>query len=155
MITYKKNYPLAVQVLSELPKRYTLHIAGNIQSSEFMMYLDNIMRHTNTHHVRVDGHVDNLNEWLEDKRCILSTSIAEGCPNSVIEAMAKGIKPVVHCWPGAPEMFGEYVFYTVDQAVDMILGESTPEIYRDIVAEKFGTGCYEQLFKTAQEVNNA
>jgi hypothetical protein len=37
----------------------------------------------------------------------LSTSLSEGNPNNVIEAMAKGIKPVVHAWPGAEDQFPE------------------------------------------------
>jgi alcohol sulfotransferase len=43
--------------------------------------------------------------------------------------MAKGIKPIVHNWPGAENQFKGYVFNTVAEAVEMMAPEST---YRSI-----------------------
>jgi len=152
-INYKKNLPLAYQILAKLPEDYTLHIAGEIQSSEFLVYIDYIIRCMDfKNRVFVDGRISDIDGWLEDKNYLLSSSISEGCPNNVIEAMAKGIKPIVHCWPGAPELFGDNVFFTVDDAAKMILPDSPyeSEKYANIISEKFGAGTYEQVFELAE-----
>jgi glycosyltransferase involved in cell wall biosynthesis len=152
-VNYKKNLPLAYQILAKLPEDYTLHVAGEIQSSEFLVYIDYIIRCMDfKDRVFIDGPVSDIDAWLEDKSYLLSTSISEGCPNNVIEAMAKGIKPVVHCWPGAPELFDSNVFFTVDDAVKMILPDAPyeSEKYAGIISEKFGDGTYEQVFELAK-----
>ena len=81
---------------------------------------------------------EEMNLWLEDKNYLLSTAISEGCPNNVIEAMAKGIKPVIHNWPGAKEMFPDLVFDTILEAKDMLSGyEYDSQNYRDRVEKRF------------------
>jgi glycosyltransferase involved in cell wall biosynthesis len=86
------------------------------------------------------GHVRKMDKWLEDKNYLLSTATSEGCPNNVIEAMAKGIKPVIYAWPGAEEQFGENVFTIPGQAARMMQSSSEykPKEYRRIVENKFG-----------------
>lgn len=119
----KKNLPLALQILGALDEEYELHIAGDIQDSctaEYLLSLGVEMDRK----IFLYGHVpaEELDGWWEDKNYCLSTSISEGNPNNVIEAMAKGIKPLVHSWPGAKEQFGEFTFETVEQAVELIEG---------------------------------
>jgi hypothetical protein len=76
----------------------------------------------------------------------LSTSISEGNPNNVIEAMAKGIKPIVHNWPGAEDQFPMSIFNSVDEAVKL-LTENTYEsrMYRGSVESKFSLKNFEQV----------
>ena len=153
MVNFKKNFPLAFQVLAKMPKDYTLHIAGNLNDAQFLVYLDHIVHHSG-YHVYLDGRIEDIDGWLEDKNYLLSTSIAEGCPNNVIEAMAKGIKPVIHRWPGAKRMFGDFVFTTVDEAVEMISPDSPYNSYdylREVMI-KFGPSTYGKLFKLAKDV---
>lgn len=145
-INQKKNLPLAVQILSVLPKGYTLHLAGEVQDYATMDYIDNLAR-SMKRKVYFYGRIDNIDLWLEDKNYILSTAISEGCPNNVIEAMAKGIKPIVHHWPGAREQFNKFVFNTVYEAGAMILNNSSYDSkgYRKCVEDKFGLSNYEKV----------
>lgn len=121
----KKNLPLALQILGKLPEKYELHIAGGIQDSCTAEYLNHVGKRMRRS-VYLYGHIphEQLNDWWEYMGVCLSTSLSEGNPNNVIEAMAKGIKPVIHNWPGAEGQFPEFVFNTVDEAVKAITSES-------------------------------
>jgi glycosyltransferase involved in cell wall biosynthesis len=145
-INQKKSYPLALQILAALPEDYTLHIAGGIQCNATMDYLDNLARELKRK-IYFYGHVDDIDLWLEGKNYLLSTAISEGNPNNVIEAMAKGIKPIVHTWPGSKEQFPGIVFQTVDDAVKMMGPESkyNSEGYRDVVERLYGAKNYSKV----------
>lgn len=146
-INQKKNIPIALQIMYELPRDYELHIAGDIQDYTPMVYMMNLaeqMRLTVIHYNHIPH--EQMDEWLDDKGYILNTSISEGCPNSVIEAMAKGIKPIVHNWPGAMEQFEDAVFNTVSGAVKMLRDNVYDSSeYRRIVREKFGFDNYTKV----------
>jgi glycosyltransferase involved in cell wall biosynthesis len=146
-INQKKNLPLAMQIMSLLPHDYELHLAGGIQDGATWMYLKNLADDMRVK-VRCYGQIphEDMDEWLEDKNYILSCAISEGCPNNVLEAMAKGIKPVIHNWPGAVEQFGDLVFNTVSEAALMIGSLSyDSEEYARMVEYKFGQKNYERL----------
>jgi glycosyltransferase involved in cell wall biosynthesis len=136
----KKNLPLAMQILARLPDEYELHIAGEIQdacTAEYLNHLGKIMRKK----IYLYGHIPagDLSLWWEQMSVCLSTSLSEGNPNNVIEAMAKGLKPVVHDWPGADDQFPEDVrFSTAEEAATQILDPKYESArYRSIVEDKF------------------
>jgi glycosyltransferase involved in cell wall biosynthesis len=144
----KKNYPLAMQIMSMVPRDYELHIVGGVQDEptlEYLMYL--------AYHLRINMQIhgmipaNEIDAWLDDKNYLLCTAITEGNPNNVIEAMAKGIKPLVHAWPGSVEQFNEHVFFTAEEAARMIHPESKydSEKYRRIVEERFSLSNYEKV----------
>jgi glycosyltransferase involved in cell wall biosynthesis len=153
-INQKKNIPLALQIMAKLPRGYELHIAGGLQDSATMVYMDNFIRATGikvvwNHQIPAEY----MNRWLEDKDYLLSTAISEGCPNNVIEAMAKGIKPVIHNWPGAEEQFGEYVFNTVEESVSMILSNDyNSQRYRQVIIDRFGKENYRKVLNIVEDV---
>jgi glycosyltransferase involved in cell wall biosynthesis len=91
-----------------------------------------------------------LNEWWDGMDYCLSTSLSEGNPNNVIEAMAKGIKPVVHRWPGSEDQFPGHLFDTVQDAVRMITeGSYNSESYRASVQDKFSLANIERVVDLA------
>lgn len=146
-INQKKNLPLALQIMAALPKGYELHIAGETQDPQTWDYLHNF---SIAEKIKVvyHGHIPHsfMNKWLDDKHYILSTAISEGCPNHVIEAMAKGIKPVVHSWPGAKEQFRDIVFNTIDEArAEIEYGYYQSKNYQGFVMNKFGLANYEKV----------
>lgn len=147
----KKNLPLAVQVLAHLPEDYELHIAGEIQDSctaEYLNHLGTRLRRK----VYLYGHVqeNEMSLWWEQMGFCLSTSLSEGNPNNVIEAMAKGIKPVVHAWPGADDQFPDYLFDTAEQAAKMILDDRYESAtYRRLIEEKFSLANIEKVLDLA------
>lgn len=147
----KKNIPLALQILAALPKDYELHIAGDIQDACLAEYLVHASKEVGRDlylHGQISG--VHLNEWWEGMDYCLSTSISEGNPNNVIEAMAKGIKPIIHHWPGASDQFPGYLFDTVDQAVRQITDdEYKSQEYRDHVDSNFGLANIEKVVDLA------
>ncbi len=153
-INQKKNLPLAIQILAELPDDYELHVAGEIQDGQVWDYVQHMAKAIKRK-VYYNGHIphEHMDAWLEDKNYILSTAISEGSPNHVIEAMAKGIKPIVHNWPGAVYQFLPYVFTAIRDAVTDILPHSPydSDIYRAIVDFDFGTENYEKVKKIVCE----
>lgn len=149
----KKNLPLALQVLAALPGDYELHIAGAIQdpcTAEYLNHVGKALRRR----VCLYDHIpaEHLDEWWEPMGYCLSTSLSEGNPNNVIEAMAKGIKPVVHCWPGAEDQFGGYTFKSVLGAATMIESPHYDSAkYLALVKSKFSLSNIERVLDLALE----
>ena len=151
----KKNIPLALQILNTLPQKYTLHLAGPQQDNCLMEYLSDIARKMQRH-LFYYGKLtrEKLDSWWDMMDCCLSTSICEGNPNNVIEAMAKGIKPVVHNWPGAKDQFHEhYIFDTIDDAVMIINSDfNKPEQHRDWVKERYSLDNLDKIYEVIEGV---
>lgn len=150
----KKNLPLAMQILAKLPEDYQLHIAGEVQdpcTAEYLNHLGRVWKRK----IYLYGHIPihELSLWWEQFGTCLSTSISEGNPNNVIEAMAKGIKPVIHNWPGADDQFPASLrFTTVDEAVSQILSsEYDSTSYRGLVEQKFSLSNIEKVVDLALE----
>lgn len=142
----KKNLPLALQILAALPDGYELHIAGDIQDACLAEYLVHTSKEMKKD-VHLYGQVParHLDAWWDGMDYCLSTSISEGNPNNVIEAMAKGIKPIVHCWPGAEDQFDGHIFRTVAEAVALINGPYESDKYRDTIEERFSLENFERV----------
>ncbi|WP_448375169.1 glycosyltransferase [Fervidobacterium sp.] len=139
---YKKNPMLAVQILkklTEIDRAYTLEWAGSMQDERIYRYLNYILEKMGiSSNFKFVGWKDNVDEYLEDKEIFLSTSIHEGYGVAILEAMAKGIKPVIHNFYIAEEFYpGHLIFNTVDEAVCMITSsEYDSEFYRRFVEDK-------------------
>jgi glycosyltransferase involved in cell wall biosynthesis len=134
----KKNLSLAMQILSNLPQEYELHIAGEIQDPCTAEYLNHIGK-AMERRVYIYGHIpsEEMDFWWEQHNYCLSTSLSEGNPNNVIEAMAKGIKPVIHNWPGSQDQFPK-TFTIIKEAVEMIKEtEYSSSEYRDLISRNF------------------
>lgn len=150
----KKNLPLALQILGALPDSYELHVAGGIQDpclADYLAHQTEAMGRV----LYLYGHVSakDMDAWWEDKNYCLSTSISEGNPNNVIEAMCKGIKPVVHEWPGAKDQFPkECLFKTVDRAVEVINGPYDSKKYREHVAEEYSLDNFRRVVTLTEEL---
>jgi glycosyltransferase involved in cell wall biosynthesis len=152
-----KNIALAFQILLNLPKRYTLHQIGiahkDISTWQLFTYMENLGlgdRFT------TEGEIppDQVSSWLEDKEFIISTSLNEGNPNNIIEAMSMGIKPIIHNWPGAKDQFPEsLIFNTVDEAVELIKKDYyNPSFYRMWVKDKYSLENFKQLHKVIERI---
>lgn len=152
-----KNLPMTLQIMAALVKRdprYTCHIAGAVQDLTLFQYLGHLIEKLNLkEHVFLEGHVSDVDRWLEDKTFLLSTSYLEGHPVNVMESMARGLKPVLHDYFGDPSaQYGaEFVYRTIDEAVEKILAPAyEPERYRAIVSERYSLGeqvdTFERLF---------
>ncbi len=107
-LNHKKNVPLLLEIASQL-RDCRFHVAGTFQDERLRMYWEHYVRVNGLRNIRFYGWVEDVNAFLEDKNYVLSTSLWEGTQVAVLEAMAKGIKPLVHAWIGAEELYGPSV----------------------------------------------
>lgn len=144
----KKNLPLAAQVMAALPPEYELNVFGGVQDVATHLYLDRIFKAVKRK-AMFWGQMPRSDMHKALRHCdyLLSTSISEGNPNNVIEAMAMGIKPVIHNWPGAKAQFPNgLVFDTVQDAVRIIREPFyRPDLYRVWVKTKYGPENYRRV----------
>lgn len=116
-INEKKGVELVVQAIAEMQKinpDITLEHIGRNQDIRRWYYLENVMprlgiKWYNAGFKNEHGFVQ---DFLKDKKFIISTSIAEGNPMNIMEAMALGVIPLVHTWPGAEIQFPEACLWT-------------------------------------------
>ena len=86
-------------------------------------------------HVVFHGWVEDIPAWLDDKHFLLTTSVFESFGYGIAEAMAAGLKPLIHNFPGAARLYpSELTFNTVAQCVDAALSDDyAPAAYRRFV----------------------
>jgi len=124
-INYKKNPPMALQVMKKLvdiDKRYTLHVAGSFQDLRYKIYLEYMIKEMGLQdNVKFYGWVDDMEKFWKDKNYLLHTSLQEGHSYAIMEGMCRGIKPVIHNFRGAKGLYQNFdIFNTIDEAVDII-----------------------------------
>jgi len=148
-----KNIPFLLQCFVNLLLKdpyFTLHIAGDYQdwksphiqmeNTEISHYIHHLINELNLNDkIFFYGNIDNVNNWLEDKSYIISTSLREGMPINILEGMSKGLMPVVHNFPGARDFYpNEYIFNTLDEFISIIMKlKLEPSLYRSIVVDNY------------------
>lgn len=142
-INYKKGPMLLLHTFKAIydeDKRYKLFIAGQFQDPRDVLYFRQMIKEWELKdNVIFEGWQNNINQWLEDKNYLISTSILEGHPVGIMEAMAKGIKPLIHNFVGARQIYPkEYIWNTSDECIEIIKSDyySSPE-YRKFIEGNF------------------
>jgi len=141
-INYKKNPQMALQILKKLvdiDKRYKLHVAGSFQDSRYKIYLEYMINEMGLQdNIKFYGWIDDMEKFWEYKNYLLHTSIHESFGYGIFEAMARGIKPIIHNFRGAKELYPKNViFNTIDEAVNKIINEDyNSNEYRDWIIAK-------------------
>jgi len=140
---HRKNPSLLLQCLNaivEKDERYHLHIAGYFQQPDWKMYFNHMLDALNLQdHVTMHGWVEDISSWLDDKNYLVSTSVHESFGYGIAEAMARGIKPIIHHFNGADALFPEdLLFHTVDDFVDAVQDPAYDSAqYHDHIAKHF------------------
>ena len=134
----RKNPMMLLQIMEKLVRfdsKYTLHVAGKFQDPLVHIYWEHMIKELGlTEHVRFDGWQSDIASWLQDKQFLISTSLHESFGYSIAEAMAMGIKPIVHNFPYATQIWPEQVlFNTIDEAVGMV----TSTVYGSLAYRNF------------------
>jgi len=124
-INHKKEPALALQIMAELVGKnpdYKLHVAGAWQDERYKIYMEHMAREMGiADSIIYYGFVHDMDTWWEGKGVILSTSIHEGHPYNIMEGTARGLRPVVHNFYGAKELYpASWLFNTVGEAVEEI-----------------------------------
>ena len=142
---YVKNPMLLIHIFNkivEADSRYQLHIAGEEQHSEvsqYIVYQAQQLGFDQNIHIYGKLGADDVRSFLSQCSTILSTSVIEGHPVGVMEAMASGCKPVIHDYPGARVLFdADFLFNSIDQAVNLVLkAPYEPKRYRRYIKERY------------------
>jgi len=143
-LNLRKNPGLLLQCFARLHRAdpgYRLHIAGEFQDDGLLQdYLATMIEELDLAGAVVfDGWQEDVAAWLQDKHYLVSTAMGEGHPVNVLEAMARGIKPLIHTWPGAREFYPpRWLWRDPEEFCRRVLeGEYQPSLYRQWVAEHY------------------
>ncbi len=149
-----KNPAMILQCMQKLhyiDPEYKLFFAGQFQDRSLEQYLRYMVDALGLQDVVFfDNWQRDVHVWLKDKHYVACTSIIESQGMGLLEAMACGLKPVIHNFPGASEIFKqEYLFNISEEFCQHILSDSyEPVQYRRFVEEKY------PLKKQLADINN-
>jgi glycosyltransferase involved in cell wall biosynthesis len=116
------------------------HFAGRLENVRFVTYFIHLVKEMGLGNaVKAYPTPSSTAEFLKPMNYCVSTNLWEGSPVSLFEAMACGIKPLVHRWKGALDFFPkEWTFASVAEFEQMAKSRDyTPQVYRDYVAAHF------------------
>lgn len=153
-LNMRKNPMFLLQCMQKLhyiDAEYKLFFAGVFQNPMLEQYIKHIVQALKlTDVVFFDGWQEDINSWLKDKHYIVSCSIGESQGMGSMEGMACGLKPVIHNFPGAEEIFpSEFLFNISEEFCQQICSESyEPQKYRKFIEENY------PLQKQLSEINN-
>lgn len=147
-IVHHKCLELALQVLAENPE-YELHAVGSSLDSWELDYVNRFVERNNLKFFHYPQ-VDDINQFLEDKNYLLLTSFKEAFSYASAEAMAKGIKPLIHWFAGAEGVWPkEYLWNKVSEVKPMLEGNYDSAEYRNIIQSHYSLEemlrCYDKL----------
>jgi hypothetical protein len=138
-----KGSDLILQIaykLKQIDPRYKIHWLGQLSPHWAWehAYMNDFIEHNGLNieitNILLDGLT--VDEWLEDKNYLLHASKKEAFSAATAEAMAKGIKPVIHRFFGADWLW-ENTWNSVDEAIEMITGgEYDSNKYRQYILDK-------------------
>ena len=150
-INYKKNPQMALQIMKKLAMgifnhgiltadpQYKLHIAGSFQDLRYKVYLEYMIKEMGLEDdVKFYGWIDDMEKFWENKNFLLHTSIHESFGYGIFEAMARGIKPVIHNFRGAKGLYPDInIFNTIEGAArEIIYGNYYSKMYRSWIINK-------------------
>lgn len=151
-IDYKKGPMLLLHCFKkiyDMDNRYKLYIAGQFTDERYVLYFNQMLKELALeHNVFYQGWQLDLNNWLENKDYVLCTSVLESQNVSVMQAMSKGIKPLIHNFVGARTIYEDkYIWNSIDDCLTLIKEEEYASLsYRKFVEERYSLS--QQLNKT-------
>lgn len=131
---------LCMQKLNYIDPEYRLFFGGEFQDGtveQYMRHMVDVLDLSDV--VFFDGWQEDVSSWFADKHYIVCTSMIESQGMGILEGMSLGLKPVVHNFPGANEIYpSEYLFNIAEEFCDHILSERyTPRRYRKFVEDRY------------------
>ena len=142
-INYKKGPMLLIHAFRELVQHdpeYRLHIGGAFQDLRYELYFSQMILELNLQkNVIMEGWINDVTAWMEDKNFIICTSLLEGHPVGLLQGMACGLKPVIHNYVGAKGSYPrEYLWNTIPEFVSRVTEDQyDPHSYRRFVEENY------------------
>lgn len=143
-----KNLPYALQMFYSLwqtDPSLTLHLTaephGGVEEQRTFAYLTFMIANLGLKHsVFFEKNVarSSMNDWLEDKDCLISASTFESFGYNIAEAMCKGIKPIINNYWGAGFFFPkQYIANTLDDVRRIYATPAEPETLRGFIEKRY------------------
>lgn len=142
-INYKKGPLLLLHTFRELvqfDKRYKLFISGDLKGARYTLYFNQMIKEMDlTNNIQFDGWVNDVPNWLLDKHYVVCTSVLEGHPIGIMEAMACGLKPLIHNYVGARGAYPDkYLWNTIPEFVSMVTDDDyNSKSYRQFIEDSY------------------
>lgn len=120
-----KGVELLLQIVYKLVKidpEYMFDVVGVTREPWLEKYLEEFLKRNDLqNNVRRVQSVVDVNEWMDGIDYMITTSMKECMSLPIAEGMAKGIKPVIHNWWDARELYPKnLIFQSVDEAINII-----------------------------------
>lgn len=134
-----KGLPLAIQAFKkvvDLDPEYKLYIVGNWSNERWLPpYIKHIIKELKLeNNIVFQGRVPSVDKFLDNMDYVMSSSHKEAFSLIVAEGMAKGLKPLIHNWEGAKDIWDEkYIWTDIDDFVKLVFGEYNSPEYREFV----------------------
>lgn len=152
-----KGTDLILQIALKLKKidpQYKISWLGRWSDYEWeKAYFNDFIEHNGLNIEQVEWiEGDNaVDEFLEDKNYLLHASHKEAFSYATAEAMAKGIKPVIHRFYGADDLWPGLTWDSIDQAVEAItMGDYDSHAYQRYLMQR--EYVLEQMMKTIDKI---
>ncbi|MDR0882075.1 MAG: glycosyltransferase [Candidatus Adiutrix sp.] len=141
-LNFKKDPMLLVQAFAFLLRRHPeleLHVAGAPDDNRYYLSLpDFLAKNKLASAATFYGHLQDIPGWLADKDFILSTSPFESQGVGILEAVHRGLRPLVYNFPGAEELYpADWLWNNLDELEERLLAGPEPAECRAFVAEKY------------------
>ncbi|GMA50032.1 hypothetical protein GCM10025857_13890 [Alicyclobacillus contaminans] len=142
-INHKKGPMLllhAFKAVHDRDPRYQLHIAGRYQDLRYQLYFKQMVAEWGIEeNVHYDGWQQDVWKYLDDKDYIISASPLESQQLSIMEAMAMGIKPLIHNFYGAKQVYrDDFIWSSIDDLVTQVTsGFYDSALYREFIDEHY------------------
>ena len=142
-LNFKKGPMLLLHALRELVQsdnEYKLFIAGTISDARYQLYFTQMIQEMGLEkNIQFDGWIKDINAWLEDKQYIVCSSVLEGHPVGIMEAMARGLKPLIHNFVGAKGIYpNKYLWNTITDFVSIATEENYDSVeYRNFIESNY------------------
>lgn len=143
-INYKKGPQLLLQSIFAMVKvnpKVEIHVAGDFQDARDVLYFNQMIKEKNLQkNFYFHGWIEDLDTWLEDKNYLICTSILESQNMSIMQGMAKGIKPLIHNFVGADSIYPKSLLWTtLDDLVELKETDYISDEYRNYIKENYST----------------
>lgn len=142
-INFKKGPMMLFHAFLELVRKdpeFHLFIGGDVQDQRYSLYFEQLGKELHIEdHIHWSGPILDVPHWLEDKQHIVCSSVLEGHPVGLMEGMATGLKPLIHNFVGARDIYpAKYLWTTTSDFANMATdSEYSPLEYREFVANRY------------------
>lgn len=151
-VNWMKQPEFALQLMADLPRNMELHMVGRGWRTWDVAWREQFIGYNHLNVFFYDS-VPEINDFLEDKQFLLSTSVKEGFGFAIGEAMVKGIKPLIRSFYGSYDVWPEKLIWNdVEGLKRLILEPYTEEdmrSYRSFIEMNYNQ---ERMFKEYDEL---